>query len=459
MGKSGVWVILLVVIWAALGLPAVGAETQEGRISLHRSPVNGDRFSMEFRDADVKDVLRAIGQERRLNLVVSDDISGKLTLSFQQVTLAEAFEAILKMENLVKVQEGAITRVIQSPFTDGEGQLVTRMVAIQFAIAKELSEPIKGLLSKKGSLSADARTNTLIIRDVPESVERIAEIIKQLDSKTPQVMIEARIVEANTNFTRELGVQWGGRNTRPISDDRSISYGAGGTRESSTSSIDPLSGAIGISGKGFAVNLPAAVGPGKGGVFDLTYGTLSGSLGLDLQLSALEDRGQIKILSSPRILTLTNKEAKISTGTEIFVPNTTIVTGISSGGAPAGSGSTTSGVTTINAKLELTVTPHVTPDGQILLHVKTDKRDPDYSRSVQNLPPLNTRSAETDLLVKNGATIVIGGIYTRNESVAQSGLPWLSNIPVIGWLFKTRATVESQNELLVFITPTIYEGS
>ena len=459
MGKSGVWVILLVVIWAALGLPAVGAETQEGRISLHRSPVNGDRFSMEFRDADVKDVLRAIGQERRLNLVVSDDIAGKLTLSFQQVTLAEAFEAILKMENLVKVQEGAITRVIQSPFTDGEGQLVTRMVAIQFAIAKELSEPIKGLLSKKGSLSADARTNTLIVRDVPESVERIAEIIKQLDSKTPQVMIEARIVEANTNFSRELGVQWGGRNTRPISDDRSISFGAGGTRQTSTSDIQPLSGAIGISGKGFAVNLPAAVGPGKVGAFDLTYGTLSGSLGLDLQLSALEDRGQIKILSSPRILTLTNKEAKISTGTEIFVPTTTIVTGVSSGGAPAGSGSTTSGVTTINAKLELTVTPHVTPDGQILLHVKTDKRDPDYSRSVQNLPPLNTRSAETDLLVKNGATIVIGGIYTRNESVAQSGLPWLSNIPVLGWLFKKRATIDSQTELLVFITPTIYEGS
>jgi type IV pilus assembly protein PilQ len=458
MGKSGVWVILLVVIWAALGLPAVGAETQEGRISLHRSPVNGDRFSMEFRDADVKDVLRAIGQERRLNLVVSDDISGKLTLSFQQVTLAEAFEAILKMENLVKVQEGAITRVIQSPFTDGEGQLVTRMVAIQFAIAKELSEPIKGLLSKKGSLSADARTNTLIVRDVPESVERIAEIIKQLDSKTPQVMIEARIVEANTNFSRELGVQWGGRNTRPISNDRSISYGAGGTFDADTSSILPLSGAVGISGKGFAVNLPAAVGPGKGGAFALTYGTLSGSLGLDLQLSALEDRGQIKILSSPRILTLTNKEAKISTGTEIFVPTTTIVTGISSG-ASGSSGSTTSGVTTINAKLELTVTPHVTPDGQILLHVKTDKRDPDYSRSVQNLPPLNTRSAETDLLVRDGATIVIGGIYTRNESVAQSGLPWLSNIPLLGWLFKKRATVDSQTELLVFITPTIYEGS
>jgi type IV pilus assembly protein PilQ len=409
---------------------------------------------MEFRDADVKDVLRAIGQERRLNLVVSDDIS-KLTLEFPAGHAGRSVRAILKMENLVKVRR-APSRGDPVPFTDGEGQLVTRMVAIQFAIAKELSEPIKGLLSKKGSLSADARTNTLIIRDVPESVERIAEIIKQLDSKTPQVMIEARIVEANTNFTRELGVQWGGRNTRPISDDRSISYGAGGTRESSTSSIDPLSGAIGISGKGFAVNLPAAVGPEKEACSTSLMARCRAAAGWTSN-SRLEDRGQIKILSSPRILTLTNKEAKISTGTEIFVPNTTIVTGISSGGAPAGSGSTTSGVTTINAKLELTVTPHVTPDGQILLHVKTDKRDPDYSRSVQNLPPLNTRSAETDLLVKNGATIVIGGIYTRNESVAQSGLPWLSNIPD-RLAFKTRATVESQNELLVFITPTIYEG-
>jgi type IV pilus assembly protein PilQ len=450
-------VILLAVIWAALGLPAVGAETQEGRISLHRSPVNGDRFSMEFRDADVKDVLRAIGQERRLNLVVRDDISGKLTLSFQQVTLAEAFEAILKMENLVKVQEGAITRVIPSPFTDGEGQLVTKMVAIQFATAKELSEPIKGLLSKKGSLSADARTNTLIVRDVPESVERIAEIIKQLDSKTPQVMIEARIVEANTNFSREFGIQWGGLRTTQSGNLLTTIHG-GATKQKSTDTFaDALTGGIGLSGGPFAVNLPASVGEGRGGAFAISFGNLANTLGLDFQLSALEDRGQIKILSSPRILTLSNKEAKISSGTEIFVPNTTIVTGVS-GGAGGGGGSTTSGVTTINAKLELTVTPHVTSDGQILLHVKTDKRDPDYTRSVQNLPPLNTRSSETDLLVQDGATIVIGGIYTKNESVAQNGLPWLSKIPVIGWLFKKQVTVDNQTELLVFITTTIYQG-
>lgn len=456
MGKSGVWVILLVVVWAALGLPAVGAEAQEGRISLHRSPVNGDRFSMEFRAADVKDVLRAIGQERRLNLVVSDDISGKLTLSFQQVTLAEAFEAILKMENLVKVQEGAITRVIQSPFTDGEGQLVTRMVAIQFAIAKELSEPIKGLLSKKGSLSADARTNTLIVRDVPESVERIAEIIKQLDSKTPQVMIEARIVEATTNFARELGVQWGGAYTE-LNGRRLTTVHGGLTKEKSTDTFaQALTGGIGLSGGPFAVNLPAGVGPGKGGALGISFGNIADTVRLDLQLSALEDAGKGRILSTPRILTLDNKEALISSGTEILVPTTTIVTAGSATGG--GSVNAPTGVQTINAKLELRVTPHVTPNQDIVMYVRADKKDPDFSREVQGIPPLTTRTAETHLWVKDGETVVIGGIYTKSTSVSENGVPWLSKIPLLGWLFKHRSTLEDQNELLVFITPTIHRA-
>jgi type IV pilus assembly protein PilQ len=334
------------------------------------------------------------------------------------------------------------------------------MIPINFAVAKETSETVKGMLSKKGSLSMDARTNTLLVRDVPDNVERILEIVKKLDSRTPQVMIEARIVEINTNFTRDLGVQWGGRNTRPVSDTKFISYGAGGTRQDSNSDINPLSGAIGISGRSLAVNLPAAVKPGSGGAFDFTYGTLAGTLGLDLQLSALEDTGRAKILSNPRILTIDNKEATISTGTEIIIPTTSIVTGVSSGatsGASGGGGSVTSGVTTINAKLELAVTPHVTPDGQILMHVKTDKKDPDFGRAVQGVPPLTTRSAETDLLVKDSETIVIGGIYTRNEGTTVNGLPWFSRIPILGWLFKKELKVDNQTELLIFITPTVYK--
>ncbi|HLF85984.1 MAG TPA: type IV pilus secretin PilQ, partial [Nitrospiria bacterium] len=195
----------------------------------------------------------------------------------------------------------------------------------------------------------------------------------------------------------------------------------------------------------------------SGGALGLLFGNISNTFQLDLQLSAMEDRGHGKILSNPKILTLNNKEAKISSGTEILIPTATIVGGGATSADGSTTGNTTTGVTTINAKLELTVTPHVTPDNQIVMHVKTDKKDPDFSRLVQNIPPLVTRTAETDLLVEDGETIVIGGIFTRSESSSEAGVPWLSNIPLLGWFFKKEAKVETQNELLIFITPTIYK--
>ncbi len=438
--------MLALAILVGMTVPARGAVIRE----------SDGVFSIEFRNADLKEVLRALSQETGTNLILDEAIQGRVTLSFQDVTLDQALDAILKIQNLTAVRDGNIVRIVRSPFAEGEANLVTRVIALKFGVAKETAESIRGLLSQKGSLTTDLRTNTIIVRDVPENVEHLADIARRLDTRTPQVMIEARIVEVSTDFRRELGVQWGGSNQRNIGSNKYIFYGAGGTRPSSTDPIDPLSEGIGISGSGFAVNLPAAVGSGSGGAFDVTYGTLSGSLGLDLQLSALEDTGRAKILSSPRILTLNNKEARISTGTEIFIPSTSIVTGISSGTSGTG-GQVTSGVTTINAKLELAVTPHVTPDGQILMHVRTDKKDPDFSRSVQNIPPLSTRSAETDLLVKDGETIVIGGIYTKSESFSENGLPWISRIPIIKWLFTRRVRVENQNELLIFITPQIHE--
>ncbi|MGH7273017.1 MAG: type IV pilus secretin PilQ, partial [Nitrospiria bacterium] len=297
----------------------------------------------------------------------------------------------------------------------------------------------------KGSVVSDTRTNTLIVRDVPDNVERITEVVKKLDSKTPQVMIEARIVEAATDFRRELGVQWGGR------------------REVTTSSYSSLVSGLaqtgaGLSGNGLVVNLPASVASGAGGAIGFTIGNLANTWDLDLQLSALEMNGRGKVLSNPRILTLDNKEAKISQGTEILVPTTTIVTGVSTGASTGGTDQpVTSGVTTINAKLELTVTPHITPDGQILMHVVIDKKDPDFARQVQGIPPLDTRSAVTDLLVKDGETIVIGGIYSRRESKRVDAVPWFYQIPFLGWLFKKEIKTDTQLELLIFITPTVYK--
>lgn len=434
---------------------AVGADVREEADRAAISVKKDDSlFSMEFRNAELKDVLRALGQENQLNIIISDDIEGKLTLSFREVTFEEALEAILKINNLTSFREGDIIRVMKSPFGEGEADLATKIIPIHFANAKEMQESVKGLLTKKGSLTVDVRTNALVVRDYAWNMAKINEVVKVLDSKTPQVMIEARIVEVNSNFTRELGVQWGGKIYEAGSSG--VFQVTGPT--SGSSSTNALTGGTGLSGNNLAVNLPAAVGVGSGGGIGFSFGNVASTLQLDLQLSAMEDTGRGKILSNPRVLTLNNKEAKISSGTEILIPTTSILsTATSSTSTTAGSTATT-GVTTIDAKLELTVTPHITPDNQILIHVKTDKKDPDFNRQVQNIPPLSTRTAETDLLVGDNETVVIGGIYTRNESQGEKGVPWLSKIPILGWLFKKETKTDIQNELLIFITPTVYKG-
>lgn len=441
-----------------------GATVTNAKEEAERSTISVKKdaslFSMEFRNAELKDVLRALGQENHLNIIISDDVDGKLTLSFREVSFEEALEAILKINNLTSFREGDIIRVMKSPFGEGEADLATQIIPVHFGSAKEMQESIKGLLTKKGNLTVDIRTNALVVRDYAWNMTKIHEVVKQLDSKTPQVMIEARIVEVNSNFTRELGVQWGGRiyeaGSAGIFQATGARRGTGLTN--AVTGTDALTGAVGLSGNNLAVNLPAAVGAGSGGAIGFSFGNVASTLQLDLQLSAMEDTGRGKILSNPRVMTLNNKEAKISSGTEILIPTTSILSNsTSTTGSTTGTAATT-GVTTIDAKLELMVTPHITPDNQILLHVKTDKKDPDFNRQVQNIPPLSTRTAETDLLVGDNETVVIGGIYTRNESQGENGIPWLSQIPILGWLFKKETKTDIQNELLIFITPTVYKG-
>ncbi|HEY5594640.1 MAG TPA: type IV pilus secretin PilQ, partial [Nitrospiria bacterium] len=326
------------------------------------------------------------------------------------------------------------------------------------------AETVKTLLSKQGSVAIDARTNSLIVRDLPDNVAKIVSIVKSLDGRTPQVLIEARIVEAGTNFTRELGIQWGGNFTNATNRGAYQVTGATSNSGGSGASPAPLTGGVGLSGNNFAVNLPATVAQGAGGAVGFTFGNIASTRQLDIQLSAMEDAGQGRILSNPRVMTMDNKEARISSGTEIFV-QTAVLSGTSSSGTTSGTTGGTAGtsgvggVTKIDAKLELIVTPHITPDNRVVMHVRADKKEPDYNRQVQNIPPLTTRTAETDLLVADGETIVIGGIYTRNESVGTKGIPFLSQIPILGWLFKKETKVDNQSELLIFITPTIYKGN
>ncbi|MBI5180655.1 MAG: type IV pilus secretin PilQ [Nitrospirae bacterium] len=404
-------------------------------------------YTMEFRDADLKDVLRALGQENNLNIIISEKVSGKVTLSFNKVKLMDAIDTILRVNNLTYNREGNIMMIVASPFGEGEEGLVTKKIPVDFSNAKEVSESLKNMLSSKGKITIDQRTNTIIVKDVAENVTRISNLIKSLDTKTPQVMIEARIVEARSGFSRELGVQWGsdysGNITSRGRTTGNYLLSGGGTKASSTdTTATPLTSGIGIAGTGFLVNLPAAVGLGSGGA--IGFSLVKSNLGLDLQLSAMEITGKGKILSNPRILTLDNKEAKISSGRDIPIKVLTTVSGV-----------TSTEIRIINASLSLTVTPHITSDDQIVMNIKAEKAEPDWTRQVDNIPTIIKKNAITDMIIRNGDTVVIGGIYTKEVQDSVAGVPLLSKIPILGWLFKKQGIVDEQNELLIFITPTV----
>lgn len=423
--------ILLLTLFLSLGR---GNAFPQPLLSIEEAERAGKEplYNFEFRDAEIRDVLLTIGKAGNLNLLFGPEVTGTVTLSLKQVPLQEVIEAILRNNNLTTLQERSITRVMRRPTpAESEEPLAQRVLPFRFAQAKEVLEAVKSFLSGKGTMTADVRANALILQDLPTHLDRIVRLVAQLDMEPPQVMIEARIVEANSDFSRDFGINWGGTITRP----------------SLTNNFNLGAGAGQIKGGDLAVNFPSLTAAAEPiGALALSLGRVGGtSTFLNLRLSALETSGKIRILSNPRILTIHNKEAQISTGTEILVP-TTILTG----GTPG-----VGGVTTINAKLELSVTPQVTAEDQILTRVRVDKKEPDFSRAVQGIPPLTTSGVVTNLLVKDGETIVIGGIFIKNESTGASGVPFLSKIPVLGLLFKREVELNKTTDLLIFITQTM----
>jgi type IV pilus assembly protein PilQ len=388
------------------------------------------RFSMEFRNADIRDVLRALGQENNLNVVFGDDVQGNITLSFRDVTLQGALEAILRIQNLSGLQEGNILRIVRLPFSAVEEQLVTATIPIKYADVEELSGSIKQLLSSSGRLTVDKRTNTIVVRDIQDNINRIRNVAMTLDERLPQVVIEAQIVEVDVNVVSTLGIRWGG--------NEGIRNGLGTVGMEGTSETGGFS--------------PAAVGPGSGGAVGFSFGNVPDTLPLDQQLTALQNSGRGRILSSPKFLIQNNKEAKIATGLTIPVLTSAVV---SSGVAtPEGAqgGQATTGVHNIDVTLSLTVTPHVTTMGQINLKLHVEKKDADFARQVRGIPTLITREASTEMIVRDAETLVIGGIYEKTDRKLRAGAShhWF------GWLFKQDSPSDNQSELLIFVTPHLY---
>src|SRR5690606_26601600 len=320
--------------------------------------------------------------------------------------------------------------------------LETRLIPVSYAQAGDLQARARELLSSRGSIAVDERTNVMIVRDIAGNLDQVEELTRSLDTQTPQVLIEARIVEATSRYLRDVGIQWGGDvsftpatgNPTGLAFPNSIGL-AGGASDANTptAGLSPLQRTV--ANPNFAVNLPAAVGTGQGGALGLTLGSVDSNFNLALRLSAAETTGMLRVLSSPRVLTLDNTQAKISQGT--LIPFSQV---------------TAQGVQTTfqEAKLQLLVQPHVTADGSVSMAVKINRDEPDFNQtSPRGDPTILKREAETNLLVMDGHTAVIGGIVTRNAGHNVDQMPFFGHIPLLGLLFRRRTASDTRSELVI----------
>ncbi len=405
----------------------------------------GEKIALDFYETDIKNVFRILKEVSGKNFAIDKDVTGKVTLALDKpVPWDQILDLILKMNRLGKVFEGDIIRIATAETLKKEDvqykdllkaeeekkslePVITKYISINYANAQEDIEPkIKEILTERGSVSADQRTNTIIITDITDKINKAREIVDELDKVTSQVIIEARIVEASTSFSRAIGTQWNMGGGIQEGDPRE---GTGPQR-----GYDILGGTYGYD---MAMNFPVAATTSIGFNFLRIAGT---PLLLNARLMAMESQGEGKIISSPKIVTLDNKEAAIMQGLQypIITPGT-------DGGPPT--------TELENLLLELTVKPHVTSDNRISMVINIKKRD--LGSIINSEQSFTKKEATTELLVDDGDTIVIAGIIKTTQTFGETGVPWLSKIPLLGWLFKSTKKIDNKEELLIFITPRI----
>ena len=462
--------------------PSEKEEAQKNKIVY-----SGDRLSLNFQDIEVRAVLQLLADFTGLNLVASDTVAGSITLRLKNVPWDQALDIILKSKGLAMRQTGNVIMVAPSQELAAQEKLQlesskqieelaplrSEFIQVNYAKAAELSSMLKSkennMLSERGNVTVDPRTNTLLVQDTTAKLEDIRGIVSRLDIPVRQVMIESRIVIASNDFARDLGVRFGvsgstGSGPKQLSDG---TWTTGGTQlltaggmAGNLSTANYQRGAFGrdvATGQPFnssieiptdsgndalMVNLPVT---DPSGAINFLIGKV-GSYLLQLELSAMQREGRGEIISSPRVITSDAKQATIKLGQEIPYQEQ--------------AGGTTGGTTTSfkEAVLQLDVTPQITPDDRIIMDLKVNKDSPDFSNQVNGVPPINTRSVNTTVLVDNGETVVLGGVYERTKTYSKEQVPWLGDIPVVGRLFKTESRLDNNSELLIFVTPKILKG-
>ena len=415
---------------------------------------SGRRITLDFHDIDIRNLLRLIAEVSKKNIVLADDVTGKVTVSLRNVPWDQALDLVLKTKGLDKEEMGNVIRIAKFEEIAKEQQaraeaakareplipLKVRIIPVNYARAGDVATRVKQVLTDRGNVTTDDRTNVLIVKDVAEALARAEGLVRNLDTEIPQVRIESRIVEASSNYSRAIGVQWGGAaKMGPATGNPTGLFFPNVINAAGAAGGGPTTGTSAT--PNYAVNLPAAIGQGSGGGMGFTFGSAGGAFNLNLVLSALENNGVVKTISAPSVSTIDNKEATISQG--LSIPFSQV---------------SAAGVNTvfIDANLELKVTPHISNDGSVLMKIKVTNNAPNPQLTGANgQPAISKREAQTETLVKDGETTVIGGIYTRQLSTAVAEVPFLGKIPILGFFFRNTSERDDHTELLIFITPRV----
>jgi len=430
------------------GDPAAEVSTPKDDLVIGETHYVGRRISLDFQQADISNVLRLIAEVSGFNMVVGEGVKSKVTMKLVSVPWDQALDMILRMNGLGKIRQSNILWIdtlanIAKQQTE-EAQaidakvraepLVERVFYIRNLQAQELMTSLRQYLSPRGLMQQSQGSNALIVRDTETQLGVFKQLLDGLDLEVPQVQIEARIVQADTTYSRSLGVQWGIQNVNTLGD----SFGVANFKTGNT-------GSFGNQTSNFLVNLPATVGglvatPGVG----FTIGRTNGAL-LDMRLSAGELLGLSKVIAAPKVTTLDKREAKISQGESIPFQTTSL------------QGTQT---TFVDANLELNVTPQITSRdpkeiGKLIMMKVRATRNAVGARSNPAGPSIDRREANTQVNIRDGETMVIGGVFIDTQSNNVAGIPYLSRVPVLGWLFKNKTESVAKQELLIFLTPTI----
>lgn len=434
------------------------------RRKAERFAYTGEKLSLNFQDIDVRSVLQLIADFTDLNLVASDTVQGNITLRLQNVPWDQALDLVLKTRGLDKRKVGNVLLVApadeiaarERQELESKNQIAElaplrrELIQVNYAKAADIAalfqsvsgqDDASGAESSRGSVTVDDRTNSIIAYQTQENVDELRRIVAQLDIPVRQVMIEARIVEASVGYDKALGVRWGGN----FGNGHWTGYGKDGAR-----TIDSDNGTLYLPGSSTIGNFEAEDGVAPVPFVDMGVANSTSGIGigflsnhalLDLQLSAMEKTGNGEIISQPKVVTSDKESARILKGSKIPYEEA------------SSSGATTTSF--VEAVLSLEVTPQITPDNRIIMEVKVNKDEPDFTRVVRGVPSIQTNEVNAKVLVNDGETIVLGGVFSNTQTKAVDKVPFLGDLPYVGRIFRRDVVQDAKNELLVFLTPRI----